>query len=164
MPRKPLQLSRRLGTTRPIGRAQIFCQCDKCGGLVDPRYGTDADSWCPHCDAIGSVICQDGQIPMPPLYGKWVRKEVERRGSAHVAQSSAPNASTMPVPFPARTGESTMKTAKTHTGTYSCLNCLTEFDLVAETRLKCDDCGGALLQGTVEELSDEEAGQEDDRT
>ena len=55
-----------------------------------------------------------------------------------------------------------MKTAKTHTGIYSCLNCMTEFDLVAETHLKCDECGGPLLQGSLDELCDEDPPDRDD--
>ena len=54
-----------------------------------------------------------------------------------------------------------MKTVNTHTGTYSCLRCMTEFDLIAETHLKCD-CGGLLLKGSLEELSDEDSDAEDD--
>ncbi len=160
MPRKPRLRRRPLGTTRPHRPAQLICQCDQCGGLVDRRYGTFGDSWCPHCDAVGSVIAQEGQIPMPALYGDWVRKERGRRTDAQAAQPSATTGFPTPASLPASTEGSAMKTAKTHTGTYSCLECMTEFDLVAETHLKCDACGGPLLQGTLEELSDEEPDDE----
>ena len=49
-----------------------------------------------------------------------------------------------------------MKQMKSHSGTYSCLNCCTEFELVGETHLKCDECGGPLFKGKLEELIDEE--------
>ena len=55
-----------------------------------------------------------------------------------------------------------MKTAKTHTGIYSCLNCMTEFDLFAETHLKCDDCGGPLLKGSLDELCEDDPNAERD--
>jgi PHP family Zn ribbon phosphoesterase len=49
-----------------------------------------------------------------------------------------------------------MKTLRTHTGIFSCLHCYTEFDLFAETNLKCDTCGGILVQGKLEELVEED--------
>jgi len=55
-----------------------------------------------------------------------------------------------------------MKTTKLHTGTVSCLHCYVEFDLVSETSLKCDDCGGPLSRGTLEELTGEEFDDDDD--
>jgi Zn finger protein HypA/HybF involved in hydrogenase expression len=143
-------------SARPHRVGELICQCDQCGGLVDLRYGTSGDSWCPHCDAIGSVIAQEGQIPMPSLYGDWVRKQRESPAGAHEAQSPAAAAIAAPAPFPVLTGGSTMKTARMHTGTYSCLSCMTEFDVVAETHLKCDECGGPLSQGTLEELCDDD--------
>jgi DNA-directed RNA polymerase subunit RPC12/RpoP len=99
---------------------------------------------------------------MPALYGDWVRKERERRTNAQGAQSSATTDLLTPASFPASTGGSSVKTVKTHTGTYLCLSCMTELDLVDETHLKCDDCGGPLLQGTLEDLCDEEGDSEDD--
>jgi hypothetical protein len=39
---------------------------------------------------------------------------------------------------------------------------MTEFNLFAETHLKCDECGGPLLKGSLEELSDENLDPEDD--
>jgi DNA-directed RNA polymerase subunit RPC12/RpoP len=140
----------------------LIYQCDRCGGLVDPRYGTDDDSWCPHCDAIGSIVAMEGQIPMPALYGDWVRQQRQTRSNPQGTQRPPPIDPTTRSTFPASTGGSNVKTAKTHTGTYSCLNCMTEFDLVAETHLKCDECGGPLLQGSLDELCDEDFDGEDD--
>lgn len=162
MPRKLRLRSGPRGVTRPARPAQLICQCDQCGGLVDPRYGSSDDSWCPNCGAVGSVIAQEGQIPIPALYGGWVREERKKRPPAQTAQIPPFTHPPTPASFPTLTEDSTMKTAKTHTGTYSCLDCMVEFDLVAETRLKCDDCKGALLRGALEDLCDEDGGTEDD--
>ena len=55
-----------------------------------------------------------------------------------------------------------MKTRKTHTGLYCCPECCVEFDLVADENLKCDDCGGLLYQGSLEEVLDEDFEPESD--
>ena len=47
-----------------------------------------------------------------------------------------------------------MKQRKSHTGTYSCPECCVEYDLTDEPVLKCDQCGGVLYQGSVEEVLD----------
>ena len=129
---------------------------------MDQRYGTNDDSWCPHCDAVGSIVAKNGEIPMPALYGDWVREQRSMRSSSPGAQLPPPVAPAAPSAFPALLGESNVKTTKTHTGTYSCLHCMTEFDLVAETHLKCDECGGPLLQGSLDELCDEDPAGEND--
>jgi DNA-binding MarR family transcriptional regulator len=51
---------------------------------------------------------------------------------------------------------STIKHAKTHTGTYHCPACMIEFGLVAETSLKCDACQGPLAAGSLDEIWDGE--------
>ncbi len=60
-------------------------------------------------------------------------------------------------------GEVTMKRKKLHTGTYHCPACFIEFDLVAEESLKCDQCGGPLAKGPLEEIweDDDEADDND---
>ncbi len=162
MPRKP-RLRRR--PPRLFGKPQrpgrLICQCDRCGGLVDPRYGTAEDSWCPHCDVVGSIVAMEGQIPMPALYGDWVREQRKIRSNRQGTQLPAPVDPMTPSTFSAPSGDSIVKTAKTHTGTYSCLDCMTEFNLVAETHLKCD-CGGALLKGSLDELRDDYLDADDD--
>ena len=58
-----------------------------------------------------------------------------------------------------------MKRKKPHTGTFHCPACFIQYDLVAEERLKCDDCGGPLAEGSLNEVwADEDDGsdQEDD--
>ncbi len=59
-------------------------------------------------------------------------------------------------------GGNTMKRAKTHTGTYHCPACMIEFDLVAETSLKCDECQGPLAAGSLDEIWDDEDDGEDE--
>jgi PHP family Zn ribbon phosphoesterase len=54
-----------------------------------------------------------------------------------------------------------MKQPRTHTGTYSCLACYTEYDLTSEKSLRCD-CGGLLAKGTLEELSMDDADLDDE--
>jgi len=53
-------------------------------------------------------------------------------------------------------GGSPMKRAKTHTGIYHCPECMIEFELVAETSLKCDECQGPLAAGSLDEVWDDE--------
>jgi len=54
-------------------------------------------------------------------------------------------------PFPAK-GAHLMKRKKLHTGTYHCPACFIELDLVAEESLKCDQCGGPLAKGSLDEV------------
>jgi DNA-binding MarR family transcriptional regulator len=54
-------------------------------------------------------------------------------------------------PLPAQ-GDHRMKRKKLHTGTYHCPACFIELELVAEESLKCDQCGGPLDKGGVDEV------------
>jgi hypothetical protein len=54
-------------------------------------------------------------------------------------------------PLPAK-GDNIMKRKKLHTGTYHCPACFIEVDLVAEESLKCDQCGGPLAKGDLDEV------------
>jgi DNA-binding MarR family transcriptional regulator len=56
-----------------------------------------------------------------------------------------------------------MKRKKVHSGTYHCPACFIEFDLVAEESLKCDQCGGPLAKGPLDDIwADEgEEGEEE---
>jgi len=49
-------------------------------------------------------------------------------------------------------GDVTVKRKKLHTGTYHCPACFIEFDLVGEESLKCDQCGGPLAKGPLDEV------------
>jgi DNA-binding MarR family transcriptional regulator len=57
-------------------------------------------------------------------------------------------------------GDHLMKRKRLHTGTYHCPACFIELDLVAEESLKCDQCGGPLAKGGLDEVwaDDEEDG------
>ncbi len=54
-------------------------------------------------------------------------------------------------PLPSK-GDHLMKRKKLHTGTYHCPACFVELDLVAEETLKCDQCGGPLARGGLDEV------------
>ena len=55
----------------------------------------------------------------------------------------------------------THEAEKLHTGTYHCPACFVELDLVSEESLKCDQCGGPLAQGGLDEVwADDEEDEE----
>ena len=146
----------------PRSRAdQTFWQCQACGALVDPMYGTGDDAWCPHCHTVGQVVGMDGQIPSPPLYGGWVRKQeeaTERERTEKEIQQWLASRQT-------QKGERDMKRKKTHTGIFHCPACFIEYDLVAEESLKCDKCGGPLAEGSLDEVwadEDHSVNEDDD--
>jgi DNA-binding MarR family transcriptional regulator len=59
------------------------------------------------------------------------------------------------------TGDHLMKRKKLHTGTYHCPACFIELELVAEESLKCDQCGGPLDTGGLDEVwADDEEDEE----
>lgn len=134
-----------------------FYQCLACGAPVDPMYGTGDGSWCPHCHEPDQIFWSEGRLPDPQLYGSWLL--AQRKNTAAQVPALAPNTNT---PFPSTltstttSGESDMKQRKAHTGVYSCPECCVEYELNNETVLKCDDCGGPLLEGTVEDVCDED--------
>jgi predicted ArsR family transcriptional regulator len=58
-------------------------------------------------------------------------------------------------------GDHRMKRKKLHTGTYHCPACFIELELVAEESLKCDQCGGPLAKGSLDEVwADDEEDEE----
>ncbi len=176
MPRKPRTRPRRSRTPasrspnpRPPSRPratrsqadETFWQCGACGGLVDPIYGTGEDAWCPHCHAVGELIGAEGQIPIPSMYGAWVRKQEEAAKRERTQQEMQQ----WPASRQTQKGEMDMKRKKTHTGTFHCPACFIEFDLVAEESLKCDKCGGPLAEGSLAEVwadEDHSANEDDD--
>jgi DNA-directed RNA polymerase subunit RPC12/RpoP len=158
MPRKPRVRPRAGGSpaaqATPTGKR--IHQCMRCGALVDPAYGAGDGSWCPACDAMDSTAWEFGKIPFPALYGAWLDRQREKGAATSArAPDAPPSISVLTSP-----GGANMKHAKTHTGTYSCLNCCVDYDLVAETHLKCDECGAALLRGTLDELCEDDDGEE----
>lgn len=141
MPRKPARQSRPVNARRAL---PVYRQCIACGyAQVDPMYGLGKDSWCPECKRTGNVLHCEGQLPDPELYGFWVIEKKKQGIPVSVVSPISPT-----------TGVNPVKTRKTHTGAYSCLECMVEYDLVADESLKCDGCGGMLEKGTLEELDD----------
>ncbi len=162
MPRKSARRPRATRARRASGgptpsrqRKRIFHQCLCCGALVDPIFGLGLGSWCPDCQQPDAIDSQEGQIPDPVLYGSWQQRQKERtRFPKPPAGEDDGRPRFYPMP-----GETTMKQRKTHTGTYSCLECCIESNLVAEESLKCDQCGGPLSKGSLEDLW---AGEDDE--
>lgn len=137
---------------------ETFWQCQACGGLVDPMYGRGEDSWCPHCHEGGQVYGMYGQIPSPGLYGEWVRKQQKAADRERTNKEFQELLSALHTPK----GDPTMKRKKIHTGTFFCPKCFIEFDVVAEESLKCDQCGGPLAKGTLDEVWADEVDTEGD--
>ncbi len=159
MPRKPAHQPRTARATKKRGRAvasrprkRLFHQCQACGALVDPMFGLDWESWCPHCERAGEVYCREGLVPDPVLYGRWLQGQKENTSSPKPDTERTDQLSHSHL----KHGVTTMKRSKTHTGTYSCPDCCIEFDLMAEESLKCDRCGGPLSKGSLEDLWAEE--------
>jgi DNA-directed RNA polymerase subunit RPC12/RpoP len=131
--------------------------------LVEDELINGDDSWCPHCKDTRLIVTDYGRIPMPSMYGRWQMREAERTKAAPIPAVQVPEASessSLPPPLSPVSltrkltflGDTTMKHFTTHTGTYSCLNCYIQYELTAEKSLRCDDCRGPLVKGTLEEL------------
>ncbi len=99
----------------------------------------------------------EGQYPSPAMYGAWVaqreRKKKQEQAEAELTQRSRLHSSTPK--------EEAMKRTKTHTGTFHCPSCFTEVELFAEESLKCDTCKGPLAPGSLDEIWDDEADDEE---
>jgi len=136
---------------------RVYWQCQRCGALADPIYGTGEVSYCPHCQASGTVVGEDGKIPSPALYDTWRRKQ-----KAAVSGGLSSTEALLKLLQSQRSqGDVTMKRKKTHSGTFHCPACFIEFDLVAEESLRCDQCGGPLATGNLDEVwADDEEDEE----
>ena len=138
-----------------------FYQCLSCGALVDPMYGTGAGSWCPHCHESDEIYWCEGRLPDPQRYGMWLaeqqdKAQAESGGSVHSIPSPiTPGSLTVQ-------GDTTMKLRKLHTGVYSCPQCCVEYDLTGESVLKCEDCGGPLLEGSLADSLEDEGEAEEE--
>ncbi len=182
MPRKPVIHPRGLTPASSTGRGTLtpgrIYQCQACGGLIDPLYVHGGDSWCPDCKERTYVAVADGHIPSPSRYGDWLREHDDTADP--LSPSAAPLSPAPAAPAPAPVTSFTlpalpdfksifaplnkglsMKTLRAHTGIFSCLHCCTEFDLFAETNLKCDSCGQLLIQGRLQELTDQVDDEQD---
>ena len=144
---------------------RIYRQCMTCGAPVEQMYGTGESSWCPHCHDVGWVVANVGELPAPDMYGGWVleQEELAKKNalySGNPSPSEVPGANTPLSPF-IGLGP---KTPKLHTGAYCCPTCCFEINFVAEASLRCDECQGPLVSGSLddywkaeEDLDDEPA-------
>ena len=139
---------RRAAPTRR-GEPHIFWQCQACGAPVEPQFGAGDESWCPFCQAVGTVAGMEGQCPSPRLYGAWVarRERKQEQDKAHAELTELAQRHRF-----LTTKEEMMKRTKTHTGTFHCPACFTEVELFNEESLKCDKCKGPLGQGSLDEI------------
>lgn len=174
MPRKPRVRSRhsisRPGLRRSSGTSgsmphgagparrsdpEVFCQCQSCGAPVESQFGVGDDSWCPSCQAVGTVAGMYGQFPSPPLYGAWAARQARQKEQAK-AEKDLTELLRRHRSL-ANNKEKLMKRTKTHTGTFHCPSCFIEIELVSEESLKCDKCKGPLAEGSLDEIwADEE--------
>jgi hypothetical protein len=173
MPRKPQVRSRR--SARPAGASASFArpsrstsrppaarrraepltfqQCQACGAPVEPQFGLGDDSWCPSCQAVGTVAGMYGQYPSPGLYGAWAARQARQKET---------QAEPTTVRHPSlTTKEELMKRTKTHAGTFHCPTCFIEVELVNEESLKCDRCKGPLAEGSLDEVWADEDEEQD---
>lgn len=171
MPRKPRIRSRLShpssggsgSTPRRAGPArrrepQVFWQCQSCGAPVEPQFEAGDDSWCPSCQAVGTVAGMEGQYPSPPLYGAWAARQARQKEQD---KAQAELTELMHLHRSHTTKEELMKRTKTHTGTFYCPTCFIEVELVNEESLKCDKCKGPLAQGSLDDFLGDEEDEED---
>ena len=110
------------------------------------------------------IVENIGEIPDPQLYGDWLLGQEESAmeqapRSSDSSQTGGPGATHRTL-IDLKKGID-MKTRKLHTGVYSCPHCCLEFDLFAEESLKCDDCGGPLISGSLEDFCEDEQDSND---
>lgn len=133
----------------PPREPEVFWQCQSCGAPVEPQFGAGVDSWCPSCQAVGTIVGMEAQYPSPPLYGTWAARQARQREQEKArAELSGLLHRYRPLP----TKEELMKRTKTHTGTFHCPTCFIEVELVNEESLKCDKCKGPLAAGGLDEI------------
>jgi hypothetical protein len=156
--------SRQKNTPRTLSAQsrKVFRQCLTCGGVVDQKYGKGDNSWCPLCFDWGTIGEEIGQLPDPQMYGSWLgeQEEAEEKRQKENAEKDRLDklfGKTESVSKPP--GVQKLKTRKMHTGVYSCPDCCVEFDLFMDEALKCDDCGGPLVPGSLDKyfVDDDEA-------
>ena len=103
-----------------------------------------------------------GELPDPQLYGSWLwrqRQPVGKPSSPSTGDSSGASGLGIAswLQAPPKIGFN-MKSRKLHTGLYSCPRCCLEFDLFAEESLKCDECGGQLVSGSLDDHYEDDEG------
>ena len=147
--------SRRKNAARSLSAQsrKVFRQCLTCGGIVDQKYGKGDNSWCPLCFDWGTICEEIGQLPDPQMYGGWLgeQEEAEKKQQKEFAEKSRlDKLFGIPDTDSKTQGVKSLKTRKTHTGIYSCPDCCVEFNLFMDETLKCDDCGGPLVLGSLD--------------
>ncbi len=148
--------SRRKNAPRTLSAKsrKVFRQCLTCGGIVDQMYGKGDNSWCPHCFDWGSICEEIGQLPDPQKYGSWLgeQEEAEEKRKKEIAEKDRLDKLFGKSDSEITTqGVQKLKTRKMHTGVYSCPDCCVEFNLFMDEALKCDDCGGPLVSGQLDQ-------------
>ena len=158
------ETSRRKNAPRTLsGKSRkVFRQCLTCGGVVDQKYSKGDNSWCPLCYDWGSICEEIGELPDPQMYGSWLgeQEEAEEKRQKEIAEKTrSDNLFGVTASTPKSLGAQKLKTRKMHTGVYSCPDCCVEFDLFMDEALKCDDCGGPLVPGSLDKyfVDDDEA-------
>ena len=146
--------SRRKNAARTLSAQsrKVFRQCLTCGGIVDQKYGKGDNSWCPLCFDWGTICEEIGQFPDPQMYGGWLgeQEEAEKKQQKEIAEKNRlDKLFEIPETDSKTQGVKSLKTRKTHTGIYSCPDCCVEFNLFMDEALKCDDCGGPLVAGSL---------------
>ena len=132
---------------------KVFRQCLTCGGVVDQKYGKGDNSWCPLCFDWGTICEEIGQLPDPQMYGSWLgeQEEAEEKRQKEITEKDRLDKLFGNPETDSKTqGVKSLKTRKTHTGIYSCPDCCVEFNLFMDEALKCDDCGGPLVSGSLD--------------
>ena len=156
--------SRRKSAPRTLSAKsrKVFRQCLTCGGIVDQKYGKGDNSWCPLCFDWGTICEEIGQLPDPQMFGGWLGKqeEAEEKRQKEIAEKERLDKLFGNSESTTKSrGVQKVKTRKMHTGIYSCPDCCVEFDLFMDENVKCDDCGGPLVSGSLDKyfVDDDEA-------
>jgi len=107
----------------------------------------------------------EGTLPDPQLYGSWLYRQREAACKPTSSRSTDNSDSSVPgiaswLRDPSKIGIN-MKSRKLHSGIYCCPRCCLEFDLFAEESLKCDECGGQLVSGSLDDHYEDEDGADD---
>ena len=137
---------------------KVFRQCLTCGGIVDQMYDKGDNSWCPHCFDWGSIYEEIGHLPDPQRYGSWLgeQEEKEEKRRKEIEEKKRLDDLFRNPSSPSISAKSEVpKTRKMHTGIFSCPDCCVEFNLFMDETLKCDDCGGPLLSGSLDRYLDD---------
>ena len=111
------------------------------------------------------IVENVGELPDPQLYGSWLyRQRHPESESSSSPEGDKPDSVKSVIADWLRTPPKigiNMKSRKLHTGIYCCPRCCLEFDLFAEESLKCDECGGQLVSGSLDDRYDNDEGADD---